>query len=127
LREAGLEASNAEDVVALARSGQAPAILAVREAGKAVGHVLAGLVSSLNPAVIFIGGEMAQAGETLLAGIREVIFARSLPAATNRLRIATCRDLDAAAILGAARLVQNHLFGLPAKPVIYSTSTDVDT
>ena len=45
--------------------------------------MLAACVNVLNPAVIVIGGDIAGAGEPLLAGIREVVYRRSLPLATG--------------------------------------------
>ena len=51
----------------------------------------------LNPAVIVLGGTLAQAHEQLLAGVREVIYQRSLPLATRHLRIALSTLDDRAA------------------------------
>ena len=59
----------------------------------------------LNPAVIVIGGDVAEAGEPLLAGIREVVYRRSLPLATGHLQIALSRLGDEAGITGAAVMV----------------------
>ena len=58
----------------------------MREAGRPIGEVLAACVNLLNPAVIVIGGDLGEAHEQLLAGIREIIFQRSLPLATHDLR-----------------------------------------
>ena len=58
-----------------------------------VGLVLTACVSLVNPSVIGIGGSMARAGEHLIAGVREVVYTRSMPLATAatrlRLRAAT--------------------------------------
>ena len=59
----------------------------------------------LNPAVIVIGGDLAGAGEPLLAGIREVVYRRSLPLATGSLRIVPSELGDVAGITGAAVMV----------------------
>ena len=53
--------------------------------------MLATCVNMLNPAVIVIGGDLARADEPLLAGVREVVYRRSLPLATGRLRIVPSR------------------------------------
>ena len=76
-----------------------------RQAGHAIGGVLAACVNMLNPAVIVIGGDVAGAGEPLLAGIREVVYRRSLPLATGRLRIVPSQLGDEAGIIGAAVMV----------------------
>ena len=74
----GVDVDSGADVVALVRAGDLRASLAVREAGRRIGAVLTTCVSLLNPSVIAIGGIMAGAGEHLLAGIREVVYQRSL-------------------------------------------------
>jgi predicted NBD/HSP70 family sugar kinase len=98
----GVEASNSRDVVRLVREGNAPATQMVRAAGRTLGEVLAGTVNFFNPAVIVIGGDIAEAHAQLLAGVREGIFSRSLPLATRDLRIVPCRLGDRAGVTGAA-------------------------
>ena len=87
LRSSGIDASGSADLVALVRSGDVAAAQAVRQAGRDLGEVLATCVSMLNPSVIVIGGILAQASESLLAGVREVVYGRSLPLATGDLQI----------------------------------------
>ena len=53
--------------------------------------MLATCVSLLNPSVIAVGGLLAQSAESLLAGIREVVYGRSLPLATGELQIVASR------------------------------------
>jgi predicted NBD/HSP70 family sugar kinase len=102
LAEAGADASNSRDVVRLVHAGDARAIRMVRDAGRTLGEVLAGTVNFFNPAVIVIGGDIAEAHAQLLAGVREGIFSRSLPLATRDLRIVPCRLGDRAGVTGAA-------------------------
>ena len=102
LRDLGFETRTSRDVVDRVLAGQLEAVRLVRQAGHAIGGVLAACVNMLNPAVIVIGGDVAQAGEPLLAGIREVVYRRSLPLATGRLRIAGSELGDEAGITGAA-------------------------
>ena len=52
-------------------------------------------------------GEVA--GEHLLAGIREVVYQRSLPLATEHLRIVTSRAGERAGVIGAAALAIGHV------------------
>jgi predicted NBD/HSP70 family sugar kinase len=108
LRAQGIEASSSADVVGLVRGGNASATAAVRQAGREIGTVLAACVSLLNPSVIVVGGSLAQAGDSLLAGVREVVYGRSLPLATNDLRIVTSRAGAEAGLIGAATMVIQH-------------------
>jgi len=104
----GLDVSGPADVVALVRGGDVTAGRAVRQAGREIGSVLAATVSLLNPSVIVLGGILAEAGEHLLAGIREVVYRRSLPLATQHLRIAVARTGAQAGVLGAAAMAADH-------------------
>ncbi|MDO8108238.1 ROK family transcriptional regulator [Isoptericola sp. b441] len=108
LRREGVQASNGADVIALVKAGNPQATAAVREAGRTIGSVLAGVVSMLNPSVIVIGGNLASAGEFLLAGIREVVYRRSPPLATQHLRIVASHTKGRAGVLGASAMAAEH-------------------
>ena len=105
----GADATQSRDVVRLVRSGHPGAIRMVRDAGRTLGEVLAGTVNFFNPAVIVIGGDIAEAHAQLLAGVREGIFSRSLPLATRDLRIVPSRLGDRAGVIGAATMVIEHV------------------
>jgi predicted NBD/HSP70 family sugar kinase len=105
LAELGAATHNSRDVVALVRAGDPNAVRLVREAGRRVGEVLAGIVNLLNPAVIVLGGDVADAGEELMAGVREVVYGRSTALATNHLRIERSTLGDRAGVVGAAAMV----------------------
>src|SRR5690606_5752345 len=109
LAAAGLDASNSADVVALVRTGDLAASQAVRQAGRDIGSVLAACVSLLNPSLIVIGGIVAEAGEHLIAGIREIVYQRSLPLATQHLRIVTSQARGQAGVLGASAMAVDHV------------------
>jgi predicted NBD/HSP70 family sugar kinase len=109
LRAMGIEARTSSDVVRLARAGSVETITLVREAGRTIGEVLASVVSLLNPSVIVIGGTLADAGEGLLAGVREVVYRRSLPLATQHLRIVRSQVGRRAGVVGAAVEVIDHV------------------
>jgi predicted NBD/HSP70 family sugar kinase len=66
-------------------------------------------VNFFNPSVIVIGGDLAEVHEQLLAGVREVIFQRSLPLATRDLRTVPSRLGDRAGVIGAATLAIEHI------------------
>ena len=105
LRAAGVDALASRDVAALVRGGNVLAAQLVREAGRTIGEVLASVVSLFNPSVIVIGGSLSAAGEPLLAGVREVVYRRSLPLATAQLRIVQASARDLSGVVGAAVMV----------------------
>ena len=109
LRAAGVDAASGADVVRLVRGGDATAVRVVRQAGRDIGDVVATLVNLINPSAIVIGGSLADAGESLLAGIREVVYSRSLPLATEHLRVITARAGERAGVIGAAALAIGHV------------------
>ena len=49
------------------------------------------LVNVLNPTRILIGGEFANVGPTMLASIRQGVFARALPLMSRQLVVEPCR------------------------------------
>ncbi|TFC02454.1 ROK family protein [Cryobacterium adonitolivorans] len=108
LRGQGLHINTNQDVVDLVKRGNLEAIQAVRQAGRDLGEVLTACVSLINPSVIVIGGSMAQAGEHLIAGVREVVYTRSMPLATQHLQITQSGAGPDAAVIGASMLAIHH-------------------
>lgn len=108
LRELGVAAHSGGDVVDLVKRGNLDAIQAVRQAGRDIGEVLTACVSLMNPSVIAIGGGMARVGEHLIAGMREVVYRRSTPLATEYLSIMQSVAAEKAAIRGASMLAIEH-------------------
>jgi predicted NBD/HSP70 family sugar kinase len=103
------EVSSARDVVATIRRGDPDAVALIRGAGRILGEAVAFATSLLNPAVIVVGGELAKAGDQLMAGVRELVYQRSLPLATKNLIISPSRLGEEAGVLGAAFLVADEL------------------
>ncbi len=101
----GHEVAGSSDVVRLVGEGNPDAIRLVRTAGRTLGEALASLVNFFNPRVIVLGGDIGEVHEHLLAGLREVVFSRSLPLATRNLRIVPTQLGDRAGITGAAIMV----------------------
>jgi predicted NBD/HSP70 family sugar kinase len=101
--------ASAAELVELVRAGDPSAVQAAREAGRALGVVLAMCINFFNPGAIVIGGEMAEAHQQLLVGVREVAFSRSLPMATRDLRMSRSRLGDRAGLIGAAVMVADHV------------------
>ena len=108
LHTARPDIASASDLIDRVRAGDLDVIRAVRQAGRDIGEVLNTCVSIVNPSVIAIGGLMAQAGEHLLAGIREVVYGSSTPLATEHLVIEQSRSGPDVGLIGASILAIEH-------------------
>jgi predicted NBD/HSP70 family sugar kinase len=109
LRAEGLNLEQDGDVIALVRKGNLRATQIVRQAGRDIGEVLNMCVSVLNPSVIVIGGSMAEVSEQLIAGMREVVYSRSTPLATQHLSIVQARTGADAGVVGAGIMAIDYV------------------
>jgi glucokinase len=109
LRAAGLPVDDVAHVAALARDGVPEAAQAVRAAGRSIGEVLAHAVNLLNPGVIAFWGYLTEAEAELLAGVRGSVYQRSLPSATQSLRLTRSTLGDSAGLVGAAMMVASEV------------------
>ena len=109
LSESGVEVASMADVVELVRGNDADAMHQVREAGRILGAALAAVVSVVAPSVIVVGGEMADASEPLIAGLRESVYMRAAALATRELRILTSRLGPRAGVVGVTTLALEHV------------------
>ena len=100
----------AKDVIDGAKSGDKWCVDAINMVGQQIGHTLATLVNFHNPSLIVIGGSVSEAGNQLLATIRENIFRRSLPLATRDLEIRLGDSGEIVGLKGAAAMVISELF-----------------
>jgi predicted NBD/HSP70 family sugar kinase len=124
LRELGHEdAITSRDVVRLVQASDADAVALTREAGQLLGEVLATVVSLLNPEVLLLAGDMAATHENFLAGVREVVYQRSLPLTTRSLHLGTARLGDRAGIVGGATLVVDRAFAPDAVNAMLAADT----
>ena len=70
---------------------------------------MATVVCVLNPEVVVVGGDLAST--SLITGIRETLYGRSLPRATRHLRLALGSLREDAAVIGLNRVVLDAEFG----------------
>ncbi|MGW0216650.1 ROK family transcriptional regulator [Micromonospora chokoriensis] len=108
LREQGVPVDDLTGVLRLIDDGDRHATALARQAGRAIGEILAVVVNFFNPQVVAIGGRLADC-EPLLASMRATLYERCLPLATQTLlieRVATGQDVG---ITGAAHLVIDHV------------------
>ena len=112
LKEKGFIAPR--DISEGATSGDAFCVEAVASAGRTVGETLATLVNLFNPAVVFVGGTIAETGDLFLAAVRQTVYRRSLPLATRDLKILTSNPTHTESLLGGVALAQNEVFSRAA-------------
>lgn len=98
------------DVGRAASQGDPVANEIIRDSGRIIGEVLAGLVNFFNPSLILIGGGVSNIGHQFLASIRRGVLHRSLPLSTRHLRIDTSPMGADAGIIGAITLAMEHVF-----------------
>ena len=94
----------------LIRTGDLTAVRLARRAGRILGHAIADSVSLFNPRVVVIGGQLARIEEQLFAGIREMVYRRSLPLATRNLQIVASQLDTRAGLVGLALLLADGIF-----------------
>ena len=101
---------SAADVGRALEQGDPQAVQLIRDSGRRVGQILAGLVSFFNPDLIVIGGGVTGLGHSLLAEIRAVTYRRSLPLATGSLPIVLSELGDEGGVIGTARLISDSIY-----------------
>jgi glucokinase len=93
------------EVIGRVLTGDPAAISAAREAGRAIGEVTAVCVSMLNPSVVVVGGLLGVNVQEIIAGVREIVYRRSIPLATQHLNIVPARGGPSAGMRGAGLMV----------------------
>jgi glucokinase len=88
----------------LAQTGDPSAVDAFQEVGQLLGLAAASLINIFDPEELVIGGGVSEAGETLLAPIRETASARVLPGVGTSTTIRAARFKSWAGAIGAGLL-----------------------
>ncbi len=101
------------DVIARARAGEERAKAAIQETARYLGIGIASIINALNPAQIFVGGEIAAAWSDIEPAIRDAINARALTAAGAATPIIPDPASDHPRLRGAAALVAAPTFAAP--------------
>jgi predicted NBD/HSP70 family sugar kinase len=114
LRAQGHDVAHVRDVVALALEGNRDARGLIRESGRRLGEVLAGVVNLLNPSALVVGGDMVAAYDMLAAGLREAVYGNATALSTRQLQILPATHGDRAGVVGCAALVLEHVLSARA-------------
>ncbi|MCX4528664.1 MULTISPECIES: ROK family transcriptional regulator [unclassified Streptomyces] len=98
-----------ERVVELAREGDPGCRRVIADVGRHVGSGVASLCNLLNPSRVVLGGSLADAGELVLAPIRESVGRYAIPSAARQLSVLTGSLGGRAEVLGALALVLSEM------------------
>ncbi|GHB81066.1 transcriptional regulator [Streptomyces cirratus] len=96
-------------VVELARGGDPGCRRVITDVGRHIGSGVASLCNLLNPSRVVLGGSLAEAGELVLAPIRESVGRYAIPSAARQLSVLTGSLGGRAEVLGALALVLSEM------------------
>lgn len=102
MREAGHTVNTIEELEQLAAEGNLDAVIALRTVGRHIGEAILGLTVGLAPSRIVVGGQAAQIGDHLVAGIRETLLQKAPAALSHRVEVHIEPDHEAAIRSGAS-------------------------
>jgi len=101
---------SAEDIVRLARRGDAAALAALRETALYAGLGFVNLTQALQPEAILVGNYLAAAWDLIQDTVWEVVRSRVAPYYRRRLRILTAHHQEDSTLMGALALVLSRFF-----------------
>jgi predicted NBD/HSP70 family sugar kinase len=102
-----------EDLIALAHSGDAKALSALQTTARYLGLGLASVVNAVDPARIYIGGEIAAAWDLIEETVRTSLKERTLRPIGRHVEIVIVPANDYPRLKGAAALVAAPSFAAP--------------
>ena len=102
-----------QDLIARARAGDARAVSAIQESGRYLGIGLSMIVNSLNPALIYVGGEIAQAWDLIEPDITRAIKERALTESAANTRVIPEPGSEHPRLRGATALIVAPVFAAP--------------
>ncbi|MFJ1549615.1 ROK family protein [Streptomyces sp. NPDC088246] len=116
-----------ERVVQLARGGDPGCRRVIGDVGRHIGSGVANLCNLLNPSRVVLGGSLAEAGELVLAPIRDSVSRYAIPSAARQLSVLPGALGGRAEVLGALALVLSEMGDSTLLESTLSTATPVFT
>src|SRR6478609_299248 len=98
-----------ERVVELAREGDPGCRRVIADVGRHIGSGIANLCNLLNPSRVILGGDLAEAGELVLAPIRDSVGRYAIPSAARQLSVLPGALGGRAEVLGALALALSEM------------------
>ncbi len=108
-KEYGSKATTAREAYELANEGDEAAQKVFLRAGSALGIAIAGILNTLNPQAVVIGGGGSSAYSLLEEHIEKELKVRAFPAALENFKLLKCTLGNDAALLGGAALLHEAL------------------
>ncbi|MER6423894.1 ROK family transcriptional regulator [Streptomyces sp. NPDC001137] len=112
-RAAGCAVADVPELVAALKSGDRNAQTVVARAGGHVGRVLADVCHAVGPGAIVLGGELVEAGPTLMEPIERALNTQAARRSCGRPRVLAAGLGDAGTALGAIALLQQQASTAP--------------
>ncbi|WP_335940184.1 ROK family transcriptional regulator [Streptomyces sp. PTD5-9] len=98
-----------ERMVQLAREGDPGCRRVIADVGRHIGSGVANLCNLLNPSRVVLGGSLAEAGEVVIAPIRDSVSRYAIPSAARQLSVLPGALGGRAEVLGALALVLSEM------------------
>jgi len=102
-----------DDLISRARNNDTKALLTLHLTARYLGLGLASIINAIDPARIFIGGEIMEAWDMIEPIVREVLKERKLVAGTDETPIRIVPAMEYPRLRGAAALVTAPAFAAP--------------
>ena len=102
-----------KDIVALARQGEGRALETLRETGYYLGRGFAMIVKSINPARVYVGGEITLAWDLFASAVREALREQALLREAGETEIRVVPLSEQPRLRGAAALVSTAAYAAP--------------
>ena len=102
-----------DDVVRAARAGEPRAVAAIQETARYLGVGIAMIVNAINPAQIFVGGEITAVWDLIAPTLRAAVSSRALTAASAATPITPEAPDSYPRLRGATALVAAPVFAAP--------------
>jgi predicted NBD/HSP70 family sugar kinase len=111
--DAAHRAFTIEDLIARARSGDAKAVAALEATARYLGLGLASIVNAVDPACVYVGGEITAAWDLIAGAVRTALAERTLTPAAAETELRPVPGHEHSRLHGAAALVAAPAFAAP--------------
>jgi N-acetylglucosamine repressor len=112
-QDAAHRAFTIDDLVSRARGGDGKAIAALEATARYLGLGIASIINAVDPAVVYVGGEITAAWDLIAGGVRSALAERTLTEAAAETELRPVPVHEHPRLHGAAALVAAPAFAAP--------------